>query len=74
MLTTLPSTASALQVFATPAVRRVSREFSVDLDHVVGTGKDGRVLKGVPLWPHSRAARCTATPHSRTGRRVLAAA
>jgi pyruvate/2-oxoglutarate dehydrogenase complex dihydrolipoamide acyltransferase (E2) component len=48
-------------------VRRVSREFSVDLDHVVGTGKDGRVLKGT-MCHYSRTAtrtlyRHTARPH-----------
>ncbi|KAI8322124.1 hypothetical protein GQ54DRAFT_260538 [Martensiomyces pterosporus] len=32
-------------VYATPAVRRVAREHSVDLRYVPGTGKDGRILK-----------------------------
>lgn len=32
-------------VLATPAVRRVARESNVNLEHVEGTGKDGRVLK-----------------------------
>ncbi|KAJ1964786.1 hypothetical protein GGI12_001192 [Dipsacomyces acuminosporus] len=32
-------------VYATPAVRRVAREHSVDLKYVPGTGKDGRILK-----------------------------
>ncbi|XP_055913093.1 lipoamide acyltransferase component of branched-chain alpha-keto acid dehydrogenase complex, mitochondrial [Eupeodes corollae] len=31
---------------ATPAVRRISREYKVDLTKVSGTGRDGRVLKG----------------------------
>lgn len=30
---------------ATPAVRHLSREFSVDITQIQGTGKDGRVLK-----------------------------
>jgi 2-oxoisovalerate dehydrogenase E2 component (dihydrolipoyl transacylase) len=30
---------------ATPAVRRISREFGVNIADVTGTGKDGRVLK-----------------------------
>ncbi|KAJ1996013.1 hypothetical protein EDC05_000381 [Coemansia umbellata] len=32
-------------VYATPAVRRIAREHSVDLQFVPGSGKDGRVLK-----------------------------
>ncbi|XP_002736395.1 lipoamide acyltransferase component of branched-chain alpha-keto acid dehydrogenase complex, mitochondrial-like [Saccoglossus kowalevskii] len=33
------------KVPATPAVRRIAREHSVDLINVQGTGKDGRILK-----------------------------
>ena len=33
------------EIFATPAVRRIARERQIDLALVVGTGKDGRVLK-----------------------------
>ena len=74
MLTTNIATASARQVFATPAVRRVSREFSVDLDHVVGTGKDGRVLKGECATVAAQPRRTLYSHASRrTGRRVLAA-
>ncbi|KAK3330374.1 2-oxoacid dehydrogenases acyltransferase-domain-containing protein [Apodospora peruviana] len=36
---------SSHATFATPAVRHLSRELNVDISHVVGTGKDGRVLK-----------------------------
>lgn len=32
-------------VFATPAVRALAREKGIDITSVVGTGKDGRVLK-----------------------------
>ncbi|KAJ1937121.1 hypothetical protein EC988_007983, partial [Linderina pennispora] len=32
-------------VYATPAVRRIAREHSVDLKFVPGTGKEGRILK-----------------------------
>ncbi|KAJ2546285.1 hypothetical protein EV175_005657, partial [Coemansia sp. RSA 1933] len=32
-------------VYATPAVRRVARESSVDLKYVSGSGKNGRILK-----------------------------
>jgi len=32
-------------VFATPAVRRISRENNVNLSSVPGTGRDGRILK-----------------------------
>lgn len=31
--------------FATPAVRNLSKELDVDISHITGTGKDGRVLK-----------------------------
>ncbi|KAJ1897003.1 hypothetical protein LPJ66_003649 [Kickxella alabastrina] len=51
----MPSTAAAPQdfscertndvVYATPAVRRIAREGSVDLRFVAGTGKGGRILK-----------------------------
>lgn len=30
---------------ATPAVRRITREHNVDINHIQGTGKDGRVTK-----------------------------
>ncbi|KAJ8890284.1 hypothetical protein PR048_009792 [Dryococelus australis] len=33
------------KVLATPAVRRISMEYNVDISLVKGTGKDGRVLK-----------------------------
>ncbi len=33
------------KVLATPAVRRLSMEFNVDLSTIEGTGKDGRILK-----------------------------
>jgi 2-oxoisovalerate dehydrogenase E2 component (dihydrolipoyl transacylase) len=36
---------SKTSVFATPAVRRIAKENSVDLSKVQGTGKEGRVLK-----------------------------
>ncbi|CAD6893708.1 unnamed protein product [Tilletia controversa] len=32
-------------ILATPAVRRLSRDHTVDLAHVQGTGKDGRITK-----------------------------
>ncbi|KAG1058121.1 hypothetical protein G6F43_000065 [Rhizopus delemar] len=32
-------------ILATPAVRRVAREKNIDLSKVIGTGKDGRILK-----------------------------
>ncbi len=32
-------------ILATPAVRRVAREKNIDLSNVIGTGKDGRILK-----------------------------
>ncbi|XP_063225956.1 lipoamide acyltransferase component of branched-chain alpha-keto acid dehydrogenase complex, mitochondrial [Bacillus rossius redtenbacheri] len=36
---------SETKVLATPAVRRISMEYNVDISAVKGTGKDGRVLK-----------------------------
>ncbi|RPA82201.1 hypothetical protein BJ508DRAFT_225034 [Ascobolus immersus RN42] len=42
---TAPTTPSRHASLATPAVRRVCREFGVDITKVTGTGKDGRVLK-----------------------------
>lgn len=32
-------------VITTPAVRRIAKENNVNLDHVKGTGKDGRIMK-----------------------------
>ena len=42
----MPSAAaSSVKVLATPAVRRVAREWGVALSDVTGTGEGGRVLK-----------------------------
>lgn len=30
---------------ATPAVRNLAKQYGVNIDHIIGTGKDGRVLK-----------------------------
>lgn len=38
-------TASSVFVHATPVVRRLAREFGVNLDKVKGTGRKGRILK-----------------------------
>lgn len=43
---------SKFQTLATPSVRRISRELNVDIAHVHGTGKDGRVMKGDVLAYH----------------------
>lgn len=43
-----PPSAAAVSkhgLLATPAVRRISRELGVNITDVIGTGKDGRVLK-----------------------------
>jgi 2-oxoisovalerate dehydrogenase E2 component (dihydrolipoyl transacylase) len=39
------------KAIASPAVRRVARELNIDLTQVVGSGKNGRVLKGDLLNP-----------------------
>lgn len=41
------------RTLATPAVRRLARELNVDLNHIRGSGKEGRVLKE-DLLPHGR--------------------
>ena len=43
----IPSSLSsgAVKVLATPAVRRVAREWGVSLNDIRGSGEDGRVLK-----------------------------
>lgn len=51
--TTQPTTSSAPEIpeehkhskLATPAVRRICKELNVEIHHVRGSGKDGRVLK-----------------------------
>ena len=56
------------KVLATPAVRRLAREHTLNLEHVLGTGKDGRVLKSdvlqyvASLSPAVAAAPAAAAP------------
>ena len=45
------------KALATPAVRRVAREWGVALGDVIGTGEDGRVLKE-DILSHVEAIRC----------------
>ena len=40
------SAAAAGKALATPAVRRLAKEHDIDISHIEGTGKAGRVLKG----------------------------
>lgn len=42
---TAPATGVVAEVYAGPAVRRLAREFGIDLRKVRGTGKKGRLLK-----------------------------
>lgn len=35
-------------VLATPAVRNLAKQYGVDINHILGTGQDGRVLKECP--------------------------
>ena len=59
------------KALATPAVRRIAREYNVDISQIVGTGKDGRVMKeDVQRFVASRSAptqTSTATTASTTG-------
>lgn len=60
-----PSTpAERRLVSATPATRRLSREHSIDLQAVDGTGKDGRVTKGDVL-AYVSALSAAPTPSTR---------
>lgn len=43
--TPAPPSSKSFKSLATPSVRRVSRELSVDISKIDGTGKDGRVTK-----------------------------
>ncbi|MEZ5596186.1 MAG: dihydrolipoyllysine-residue acetyltransferase [Pseudomonadales bacterium] len=43
--TTVPETQPNTDVYAGPAVRRIAREFGVDLSQVKGSGARGRILK-----------------------------
>ncbi len=36
---------SIKKILATPAVRRLARDLNIDIEHVTGTGKDGRVTE-----------------------------
>lgn len=69
------------QVFATPAVRRIAREHSIDLATVPGSGKDGRVTKddilafvSGDLAPRSSAGGAAAPPTSGAAPPAAAAA
>jgi 2-oxoisovalerate dehydrogenase E2 component (dihydrolipoyl transacylase) len=46
------------EIFATPAVRRLAREHNIDLAVVVGSGRDGRILKEDMLNHHSNSGKC----------------
>ncbi|MDO9795326.1 E3 binding domain-containing protein, partial [Glaesserella parasuis] len=37
--------ASAVYAHATPVIRRLAREFGVNLDRITGTGRKGRIVK-----------------------------
>jgi len=41
----ISSSKSSNKALATPAVRRVAREYDIDISKIAGTGKSGRVLK-----------------------------
>ncbi|RKO86140.1 2-oxoacid dehydrogenases acyltransferase-domain-containing protein [Blyttiomyces helicus] len=57
----------ASYVLATPAVRRVARENSVDLNLVAGSGPSGRILKGdVLAYVDGSAAPAVASPAATT--------
>jgi pyruvate dehydrogenase E2 component (dihydrolipoamide acetyltransferase) len=52
-------------VFASPAIRRLAREFGVDLTKVKGTGRKGRILKeDVQSYVKYELSRPKATAHS----------
>ncbi|KAI9501228.1 2-oxoacid dehydrogenases acyltransferase-domain-containing protein, partial [Coemansia spiralis] len=61
-------------VYATPAVRRIAREHSVDLQFVPGSGKDGRVLKEDVYRYIERKANSTANASSASATTLLSSA
>jgi 2-oxoisovalerate dehydrogenase E2 component (dihydrolipoyl transacylase) len=58
----LPSSYERPKMLATPAVRKLCREYNLDLGNVVGTGPNGRVLKADVLQILQNSGRIDVTP------------
>ena len=47
------------KALAAPAVRRMAKEYGLDLASIAGSGPDGRVTKGCASWlPSKRCYNC----------------
>ncbi|KAG0057452.1 hypothetical protein BGZ83_010020 [Gryganskiella cystojenkinii] len=66
-------TAEHILTFATPAVRRVAKENNVDISHIKGSGKGGRVMKEDVMAYLANGRQATAAPKAAAAAPVAAA-